>query len=148
MCAHCYQLAFHEGGILAEEEQIKEVLTKNYFAALKLDSLDRHCAGFTEDLKTYLGNSENVRDDGLVAYRKRLESKPPWIKLHEPAHAVNEDDMKITLDKSGFNPNLASATAWLKDSEPFWLDVFSLRKEAGNWKIFRVRWIPEGGAPP
>jgi len=141
------QNSFQAGDVLGDEEEIKKVLIENYFAALKIDSLDKHCAGFAKDLRTYLGNSENVRDDGLEAYRKRLESKPPWIELHKPAHAVNEGDIGITLDKSGFYPNLASATVWLKES-PFWFDVFSLRKEAGSWKIFRVRWIPEGGAPP
>jgi hypothetical protein len=136
------------GDILQEEQEIRKVLMENYFLALRLDSLDKHCAGFTKDLRTFLGNSENGRDEGLEAYRKRLESKPAWIKPNEPAHAVNEEDIRITLDKSGFYPNLASATAWLKDSGPFWFDVFSLRKETGNWKIYRLRWIPEGGAPP
>lgn len=136
---------------MKEEDEIRKVLVEKYFKALKLDSLDEHCSGYTEDVRTFIGNSEAVRDNGIEAYRKRLESKPSWIKLHEPAHEWDEAAIKITMDKE--NPNLASATIWLTNGlavepTPAWFDVFSLRKENGTWKVFRLRWIPEGGAPP
>jgi hypothetical protein len=133
-------------GFLTKEEEIRKLLVDNYFNCLKLDSLDRHCAAFAEDVRTFIGNSEKVRDEGLVVYRKRLESGSPWMKLHEPAHVIDERDVKVTIDQS--DPNLASATAWLTDQEPKWFDTFSLRKEHGTCKIFKFRCIPEGGAPP
>jgi len=46
------------------------------------------------------------------------------------------------------DPGLASATVWLSDTIPAWLEVFSLRKRKDEWKIFKLRSIPEGGAPP
>jgi hypothetical protein len=127
------------------KKEIRKVLMDHYFEALKYETINDHCAGFDTDLKTYRGNSEKVVDDGLENYKKRLESKPPWLKIHEPSHIVDEDDIKITIDPS--NPKLASATIMLNEQPP-WFDVFSLRKKSGSWKIFKVRWIPEGGAPP
>jgi hypothetical protein len=131
---------------LKEEKEIRRMLIENYFASLKRDSLAQHFAGFSEDFKTYRGNSENIRDNGLQEYMRRLKSEPPWLKQHDPVHAVKQEDIKITLDVS--DPGLASATVWLSDTIPAWLEVFSLRKRKDEWKIFKLRSIPEGGAPP
>ena len=117
---------------------------KHYFKALKFDTLHEHLAGFVKDVKTFRGNSERIIDNGLEAYKKRLETNTPWLKLHEPPHLVDEADIAVTINPD--NPNIASATVWLTDKKPYWFDVFSL-KDAGFWKIYKLRWIPEGGAP-
>jgi hypothetical protein len=127
------------------EKEIRKSLMDHYFQALKYDTIDEHLAGFVNEVETFRGNSNEIVDNGLEAYKKRLESKPPWLKLHEPTHLIDEEDIKISIDPN--NPNLASATVWLTDKKPYWFDVFSLRKDEGLWKIFKLRWIPEGGAP-
>lgn len=121
-----------------EEEVVRKVIEENYMGGMEEKDIEKHMAGFSKDLRTFRGNSDEVIDtyEGL---KERIVKE--WDKWG--FHMVERLDVKV-----GSSGQFASATCEVLVGPPTktkYYNVYSLRKEDDAWKIFKVRWIPAGG---